>query len=62
MSRDVQIQETPLEFENIDNISIPDLWHIAEMVGKTDEGGATMIIDCWHLAHMLKKHIIKHCT
>jgi len=46
----------------ISQISIPDLWHIAEAIRTTGKvangpGCATMILECWGLAHSFKSHI-----
>jgi hypothetical protein len=51
----------------ISNITIPDLWHVAQYlydIGGTERDGdpsrhlySKMVLDCWHLAHDMKDHL-----
>ena len=46
----------------ISQITIPDLWHIAEAIRKNGKvadgpGCAALILECWNLAHDLKNHV-----
>ena len=47
---------------SISEVSIPDLWHIANAIrehGKVADGPgcAELILECWSRAHDLKRHI-----
>jgi hypothetical protein len=45
---------------HINDVQIPDLWHVAMYLREHDLGmWATMILETWYLAHDLKKHIQK---
>ena len=35
-------------------ITIPDLWHIAMRLDKSDREA---VLECWHIAHDLKQHL-----
>ncbi len=43
----------------IDQIQIPDLWHIGQSGNAINQRERKMILECWHLAHDLKRHIIE---
>lgn len=48
----------------IDEIEIPNLWHIAMALEKTGRvengpGCAKMILDCWNRTHDFKNHILQ---
>ena len=39
----------------IDNITVPDLWHVATRLRAAENlTDAQMVMDCWHLAHAMK--------
>ena len=54
MKTKVKIQENPIILKNIDDITIPDLWHIAMALPKPDQD---KVLEVWHLCHSLVKHI-----
>lgn len=37
--------------ENVKDIRIPDMWHLAMEL--PDENDRAMLLECWHLAHDL---------
>lgn len=46
----------------INQVEIPDLWHIAQVIKtskdfRSGEETADLILKCWYLAHDLRKHI-----
>jgi len=62
--------------EQVQNIEIPDLWHLAMFLKEIKDGTRTVIhkdsvqflssyadavLDTWHKAHALKIHIIEKC-
>ena len=43
----------------VDDISVPDLWHIAmALPGDLETGQQAYVLECWHLCHDLLRHII----
>ena len=48
----VVIQQSPKIEKDIDEISIPDLWHIA--MAQENKQNKEIILECWHLCHNLK--------
>jgi len=53
----IVIQQNPTVEKDIDEISIPDLWHIAMAQGKGKS--REMILECWHLCHNLKNKLLE---
>ena len=49
------IQKHPKIKKNINDIQIPDLWHIAMNVESKEK--REKILEVWHLCHSLKDHI-----
>lgn len=43
---------------SVSEITIPDLWHVAELLHEQkDERAADLVIECWSLTHSLLRHI-----
>ncbi len=54
METKVITQKHPKITKNINEITIPDLWHIAT---RLDKPAKEMVLEVWHLCHSLKDHI-----
>lgn len=49
----------------INELEIPDLWHIAQLsdlrpYSMNGRAIKEMLLDCWHIAHSLKFHIMEN--
>ena len=63
----VQVKANPVVKKEVENIDVPDLWHVAMAIREgrdfSTQGKdinislSEMILETWHLAHSLKAHI-----
>lgn len=54
MGTKVIVQADPEVKQDVDEISIPDLWHLAMTLPKDQQ---EMVLETWHLCHSLREHI-----
>ena len=50
------IQQNPKIEKDIDEINIPDLWHIA--MAQENKQDQEAILACWHLCHNLRNALL----
>lgn len=41
----------------LNDVQIPDLWHVAERLRRDDPDGAAAVLECWRICHDLKANL-----